>query len=137
MGDNLGISDFVNGTPLFLNNNEKFGLLQFGDAFYAVQDGTPDVSGVRVMRAGVKLGTLVSKTLKPDHHFFMSAAPSCLKAVIEVSEQDVFKFYRGETLNVDPSYRGYAAVMYEGIAVGFGKAVGGTLKNNLPKGLRI
>lgn len=131
------VSDFVNGTPLFLNNNEKFGLLQFGDAFYAVQDGTPDVSGVRVMRAGVKLGTLVSKTLKPDHHFFMSAAPSCLKAVIEVSEQDVFNFYRGETLNVDPSYRGYAAVMYEGIAVGFGKAVGGTLKNNLPKGLRI
>ncbi len=130
-------ADFVKGAPKFLNNCEKFGLLQFGDSFYAVQDGTPDVSGVRVMRAGVKLGTLVSKTLKPDHHFFMSADTSCLKNTVEVNESDAFAFYRGEPLAVETSLRGYTAVMYDGVCIGFGKAVGGTLKNHLPKGLRI
>ncbi len=131
------ISDFSNGEPRFLANDQRFGLLQFGDAFYAVQDGTPDVSGVRVMRAGVKLGTLVSKTLKPDHHFFMSAHPDCLKNTADVSQNGVFDFYRGEPLPVDASLRGYTAVMFDGVCVGFGKAVGGTLKNHLPKGLRI
>ncbi len=131
------ICDFAKGTPKFLENGEKFGLLQFGDSFYAVQDGMPDVSGVRVMRVGVKLGTLVSKTLKPDHHFFMSAHPDCLKSFVEVSEADAFDFYKGQTLSVDPSLRGYTAVMFDGVCIGFGKAVGGTLKNHLPKGLRI
>ena len=131
------LSDFVKGEPKFLNNGQRFGILQFGDAFYAVQDGTPDVAGVRVMRAGVKLGTLVSKTLKPDHHFFMSAHPDCLKSTVEVTESDVLSFYNGQPLAVDTALRGYTAVTYSGIAVGFGKAVGGTLKNHLPKGLRI
>jgi NOL1/NOP2/fmu family ribosome biogenesis protein len=131
------LSDFTKGTPKFLNNGEKFGLLQFGDSFYAVQDGTPDVSGVRVMRVGVKLGTFISKTLKPDHHFFMAADPDCLKATVCVSEEQVFEFYKGNTLNIDNSLRGYVAVIYDGVSVGFGKAVGGTLKNHLPKGLRI
>jgi len=130
-------SDFINGTPRFLNNDAKFGVLQFGDSYYAVADGTPDVSGVRIMRAGVKLGTLVSKTVRPDHHFFMAAHPDCLKNTVDVSEQQVFEFYKGQPLAVDPSCRGYTAVTFEGITVGFGKAVGGTLKNHLPKGLRI
>lgn len=131
------LGEFVNGAPRFLNNGEKFGLLQFGDSFFAVQDGMPDVSGVRVMRVGVKLGTLVSKTLKPDHHFFMAAHPSCLKNTVDVSEADAFEFYRGNSLSADSALRGYTAVMYDGVTVGFGKAVGGTLKNHLPKGLRI
>ena len=32
---------------------------------------------------------------------------------------------------------GYVAVCFSGHPLGFGKAAGGTLKNHLPKGLRI
>ncbi len=131
------IDEFVKKDVKFLNNDAKFGLLQFGDSFYAVADGTPDVSGVRIMRAGVKLGTLVSKTLKPDHHFFMAADPDCLKSTISVDDEEAFAFYGGQTLAVDNKLRGFTAVLYNDVCIGFGKASGGVLKNHLPKGLRI
>ena len=42
-----------------------------------------------------------------------------------------------QTLSVEESLKGYCAVTCHGLALGFGKAVSGTLKNHLPKGLRV
>ncbi len=129
-----GISD---NPPSFLSGNTRYGILEFGDSFFALPDFMPNPQGVRIMRAGAKLGTIVSKTFKPDHHFFMSADPTCLKYTTEVSESEAYAFYKGEPLLVGADLRGYCAVMFNDICIGFGKASGGVLKNHLPKGLRI
>ena len=134
---NFSVLEGISDNPKFLGCDGRFGILEFGGSMFAVQDGTPDPQGVRIMRAGVKLGTVVSKTFKPDHHFFMAADPTCLKAKVEISEEQVAEFYKGNTLSADSSIKGFCAVMYDGLAVGFGKASGGIVKNHLPKGLRI
>ena len=46
-------------------------------------------------------------------------------------------YLRGNTVPADADVKGYAAVLADGYPVGFGKAVEGTMKNHLPKGLRI
>ena len=129
-----GITD---GAPRFLGCDGRFGTLEFGGNTFAVPDGMPDPQGVRIMRAGVKLGTLVSKTFKPDHHFFMAADPASIKNKVEITKEQVAEFYKGSTLPADSSVKGFCAVTYEGLTVGFGKASGGVVKNHLPKGLRI
>lgn len=129
-----GITDLP---PRFYGCDTRLGILEHGDAVFAVQDGTPNPAGVRIMRAGVKLGCVVSKTFKPDHHLFMAAQPDCIKNRANVSAEQAARFYGGETLEVDRSLRGFCAVMYDGLCIGFGKASGGVLKNHLPKGLRI
>ena len=121
----------------FYGCDMRFGLLEHGDSAYAVPTDMPQPSGVRIMRAGVKLGTLVSKTFKPDHHLFMAARPECIKNKVEVTEEQVRAFYRGETLDIANNIKGFCAVMYDGLCIGFGKASGGVLKNHLPKGIRI
>ena len=97
----------------------------------------PDPQGVRIMRAGVKLGAVVSKTFKPDHHFFMASDPASLKNKVEITKEQVIEFYKGNTLDTDSWAKGFCAVTFEGITVGFGKVSGGVVKNHLPKGLRI
>ncbi|MEG2253101.1 MAG: RNA methyltransferase, partial [Clostridia bacterium] len=45
-------------------------------------------------------------------------------------------YQAGETLPVPDTLAGYALPTYCGLALGFGKASGGQLKNHYPKGLR-
>ena len=61
-----------------------------------------------------------------------------LKNVAELSLGDglVERYLHGETLNMDIP-NGYCAVCVDGFPIGLGKAVGGVIKNHLPKGLRI
>ena len=46
-------------------------------------------------------------------------------------------FLRGNTIDASNELSGYLPVCVNGFPVGFGKAVGGTVKNHIPKGLRI
>ena len=123
--------------PEFYGVDRRYGLLEHGDGAFALPFDMPCPQGVRIMRAGVKLGSVVSKTFKPDHHLFMALKPHCFKNSVGVSLEQVIAFYQGQTLAVDPSLKGFCAVTYDGLCVGFGKASGGILKNHLPKGIRI
>lgn len=129
--------DFLDGVlcaPLRFHKNHGFGIIEHEGVKYAVHEKLPAPRGVRVMRAGVKLGAQVSRTFRPDHQLFMAASPESLQTY-EAGEQAV-NFLRGEPLEISPEKRGYFAVTYEGLALGFSKASGGVLKNHLPHGLR-
>lgn len=114
-----------------------FGHLQFEGSDYAVPLDMPMPKGVRIMRAGVKLGGISGKVWKPDHHLFCAFDKDCFKNSFDCDFVAAVKFLSGEQIDVGADLRGYCQVTYLGMPIGFGKASGGVLKNHLPKGLRI
>ncbi len=95
---------------------------------------------LRVLSSGVMAGELVKGRVEPTHSLFMAAHGGEYSRVIELSAGGpgmVSAFMAGETTPCDEALHGYCAVSYNGFVLGFGKADRGTLKNHLPKGLRV
>lgn len=108
-----------------------------GDRVLLMPRGLPDLSGLHILRCGVLAGTVRGSRLEPAHSLCLSAAARWRQTVeLGASSEELRGYLHGEALRVDESLRGYAAVLAQGYAVGFGKAVDGVLKNHYPKGLR-
>ena len=103
-----------------------------GTIYYCVHKKLAE-SGVNLINCGVVLGEIVKGRFEPNHNF-ATAFGNLFKIQIELSEQDAYKFLKGETLNCDGS--GYVVTTYKGCVLGFGKGVNGVIKNHYPKGLR-
>ncbi len=101
---------------------------------YLVPAGMPDLSNVRLLRLGVELGEWDGKLFKPAHALAMAFGGKA-KRKLSLSREESEKYLRGETLQTDLS-NGWCVVCAEEFPLGFGKCVGGMVKNHLPKGLR-
>ena len=90
-----------------------------------------------VFMSGVLLGEIKGSTFFPHHQFF-SAYPELFKHKVELKRGDARteKYLAGEEIEADESLKGWCAVLFEGAALGGGKASGGKVKNHYPKGLR-
>lgn len=93
-----------------------------------------------VFTAGVSLGTLQKGRIVPHHQLF-SAMGTTFRRQLSLREGDprIPAYLRGEEIpcpELADLSNGYASVLYEGAALGGGKAVSGSLKNHYPKGLR-
>ena len=97
------------------------------------------LANIRMLSAGVYAGDVQRGRFIPAHSLFMAEHGgryrNTLTLPADSSELDAY--LRGNTVPVSDSMKGYAAVLADGYPVGFGKAVEGTMKNHLPKGLRI
>ena len=93
----------------------------------------PPLGGVRVLRCGLQLGEIRGKIFLPDHALALACAA---KRPLPVSEKEATAYQRGETLPVDPDLKGFFVPTLDGLALGWGKAADGQLKNHYPKGLR-
>ena len=93
--------------------------------------------GLNVLRVGVRLGEVKNGRFEPCHALAMSVNAGECSAVLYLNNDDarVEKYLRGETLDADVK-NGWCLVCVDGYPIGLGKAVNGTLKNHLPKGLR-
>lgn len=108
---------------------------QLGDALLSAPD-LPPLDGVRVLRAGVQLGTLKGKVFAPDHALAMCLSPACGLPVLALDRAGALRYQSGEALPAPENMSGWALAVYEGLVLGFGKASGGQFKNHYPKGLR-
>ncbi|MBQ9713937.1 MAG: RsmF rRNA methyltransferase first C-terminal domain-containing protein [Clostridia bacterium] len=97
-----------------------------------------DWKGLQVLRVGVRLGEVKNGRFEPSHSLAMCVRKEeCLRAFdLSVEDPRVEKYLRGETMECDLK-NGWCLVCVEGYPLGFGKVVNGTLKNHLPKALRI
>ena len=111
--------------------------LFFGDYGYATPAGCPDLTGLKVLRAGVQLGQLIKDRFEPSHSFALALRPEEVKNVLSLEEgsAETARYLMGETLPCDPD--GWTLVTVGSLPLGWGKASGGILKNRLPKGIRI
>lgn len=105
-----------------------------GEWIYALPEEMPQMTGLRILRAGVQIGRLASGRMEPAHALALAAESAQVKNRVDVAREDALKFLRGETLPGD--FSGWGLVSYEGLALGWGKGSNGQIKNHVPKGLR-
>ena len=103
-----------------------------GDALWAVPGGLPELKGLKTVSFGLRLGTILKNRIEPAHAFAMSGM---MRETYGIDEAAARSYLRGEEISCAGS--GWLAVTYKNMPLGLGKASGGTLKNHLPKGLRI
>ena len=98
----------------------------------------PDMDGMNILRAGVKLGDFKKNRIEPHHNLATSLFPNEFKRrlILGVDDSITARYISGEEIELDQWINGYAVVVVEGITLGLGKAVDGKLKNKYPKGLR-
>lgn len=106
-----------------------------GDFIYSVPQDCPSLP-FKTLRAGVRLAEVKAGRVEPCHSLAM-----CLKRgeaiSVEVDEPTAIAYLSGNTFACNGKLSGWALVTYLGYPLGWCKAVNGTAKNHLPKGLRI
>ena len=113
-------------------------LYEAGATVYALPRGVFDWKKLRLLRAGVKLGEIKNGRFEPAHSLACCLKKEECKNFVDYPSDDkrVDKFLRGETVEHENAKNGWLVVCADGYPVGLGKAVGGTVKNHIPKGLR-
>jgi NOL1/NOP2/fmu family ribosome biogenesis protein len=116
---------------------EKFAtcLYEVNGILYDLPQGVFDWKGVQVLRVGVRLGEVKNGRFEPSHSLAMCVKKSECRNTVELDEDSVEKYLRGETVEADTE-NGWCLLCVHGYALGLGKAVNGTVKNHYPKGLR-
>ena len=102
-------------------------VVKVGDNIALVGHSCPIPKG-SVFMSGVLLGEIKGSTFFPHHQFF-SAYADHFKHQENLKRGDP----RVESIS---GAKGWCAVLFEGAALGGGKASGGKIKNHYPKGLR-
>ncbi len=110
------------------------GVLRFGETLYLIPPDTPELRGLRVLRAGLALGQAKKGRFEPAHALalWLDTAENTLSYAADSPE--IARYLHGETLPSDR--RGWTLVQVDGYGLGWGKGAGGVLKNHYPKGLR-
>ena len=113
-------------------------LMLFGDSLYIVPDVMPDIKGLKVLRAGLKLGAFKKARFEPDHALSHALSYSdALYAVnLDSESTEAKKYITGMTLSCDANIKGWCLVCVDHLGLGWGKAAGGVIKNHYPRGLR-
>ena len=111
----------------------------FGENLYAMPEGTPDLSKVKVLRCGLHLGEIKKNRFEPSHSLAMALCKDNVKQFISYpcDSDEMLEYLKGETLNADDSLKGWCLVCTDEYSVGWAKVTDGIAKNHYPKGLRI
>ena len=111
-------------------------VVKVGENIVLVSHTCPVPKG-SVFMSGVMLGEIKGSTFFPHHQLF-SAYPELFKHRVDLKRGDarVEKYLAGEEIESEGNEKGWCAVLFEGAALGGGKASGGKIKNHYPKGLR-
>ena len=114
----------------------KARLVRMGDYLYALPAECPDVKGLKLTRPGLCLLRIGKNYIEPQHALAMAIAPEFALRRADLDDMQAAKYLAGEALELDLP-KGWTLVCWNGLALGWGKASSGQLKNHLPKGLRL
>ena len=119
-------------------------IIENGRVFYSPMELPTEIEKLNILRIGVDFGELLKGRLKPAHALFMAMNAAnelhfdCRNHLhLGRDSEELKRFLSGNTVIVPDELSGFVSVAVDGFPVGFGKAVDGTLKNHLPKGLNL
>lgn len=111
-------------------------LLRFGEQLYLMPEDMPSVKGMKVLRAGLHLGTLKKNRFEPSHALALALKKEEVRRSMELGTDGLAKTYLGGmTLNHDGE-KGWYLMTCQGYSIGWGKLAGQVMKNHYPRGLR-
>ena len=97
------------------------------------------LNGLRVLRAGLELGSVAGGRFTPAHALAMAALPvpdGARRYALDSAGGQPAAYLRGETVSCPSELAGWYTVTVDGFPLGWGKADRGIMKNHYPKGLR-
>ena len=107
----------------------------FGDALYLYPGPLFSLRGIRILRAGLRLGTLEKGRFVPAHALAMAKGAEEFQRTVSLDDSGATVYLAGGTCACGGG-DGWCAAVYGGYPLGLGKRAGGVMKNHLPKGLR-
>ncbi len=110
-------------------------LLRFGGQLYRMPKDMPSIEGLRVLRAGLHLGTLRKNRFEPSHALALTLKKEAAKRSVELTDAQAKAYLGGMTLDCDGE-KGWYLMTYQGYSIGWGKLAGQIMKNHYPRGLR-
>ena len=90
-----------------------------------------------ILKFGILAGRFLGKDFIPDHELALSLKLSQEIKTIELNKEYALRFLKKETLAPINGIQGWHVVKYEGLGIGWIKALPGRLNNYLPKNQRI
>ena len=106
-----------------------------GDVLCLLPKGVSGDLPFPVLRAGLELCRIGKGYAEPMHALAMAMGEKLRS--IAVTEDDAKRFIAGETISAQDAKDGWVVVTYNALPLGWGKISGDTVKNHIPKGLRI
>lgn len=131
------VSLFEQFTKESLNKDFEDRYILFGDNLHVIPDAMPDISGLKILRPGLHVGTIKKDRFEPSHALALSLKPEEAKNCLNLphDDQKVYSYLRGESIEADIN-KGWVLVCVDGYSLGWGKVSQGIVKNHYPKGLR-
>lgn len=131
------INDYLDFCKSFLEKQPIGIPVMFGNQLNLLPDCCPPLDKIKVLRAGLNLGTFLKNRFEPSHSLALALHPDEVKNHVDLSIDDekIYKYINGETFEYSGS-KGWYLITVEGISIGFGKLSGDAMKNHYPKGLR-
>lgn len=119
----------------FLEKAED-GFLKFGDQLFLMPRNMPSIQGLKVLRAGLHLGTLKKNRFEPSHALALALKKEDVKQSMELGDDETARAYLGGMTLNHSGEKGWYLMTCQGYSIGWGKLAGQVMKNHYPKGLR-
>lgn len=133
------VKDYFQFAQAYFHQIAYPNLQLFGNVLHSLPNQCPDLKGLKVLRAGLHLGTMKKNRFEPDHALALALQPDHFKQVVDLKSKDEnwLRYLKGETLKGTGKYKGWVLITVDGFPLGWGKESNGMIKNSYPKGLRI
>ena len=121
----------------WLLKTQKMSYLRFGDQLYQIPKQMPGLKGLKVLRPGLHLGTILKNRFEPSHALALALRSEDVIHTWNLSGSSVeaANYLKGGTFPAEGE-KGWYLITVDGYSIGWGKLAGGIMKNHYPKGLR-
>ena len=108
--------------------------VSFGQSLYWAPEELPQLRGVKVLRPGLELGTVLKGRFEPAHGLALWLKTAVRTEDLKPDTALMDAYLHGDV--IPSSHRGWTLVRVDEFSIGWGKGDGKVLKNHYPKGLR-
>lgn len=130
-------AEFFSFAKQTLKQIPKGKFLWFGDQLYFIPNEMPSIEKLKVLRAGLHVGTLKKNRFEPSHALALAQKPEDVYNIcpLESESFELKAYLNGQTFPF-AGEKGWYLITVDGYSIGWGKCAGGIMKNHYPKGLR-
>jgi len=131
------VTSFFDDALVDFDLNQRV-LTLFGERLYLAPKETPDISGMKILRLGLEIGTFKKKRFEPAHALALALHPEHVAQYFDMTPTQWVDFVHGDVIRTPTKLqKGWVLMIANGNGVGWGRYVEGQIKNFLPKGLRF